>query len=934
MKKLLLFWLLFIFSIGAHVSADNNTITPDPAVRKGVLANGLTYYIRHFENPKERADFYIVHNVGALQEDDNQDGLAHFLEHMAFNGTKHYPKKSMLEFLAANGVAFGANINAYTNRTETVYNLSNIPLMRDSFVDSVLLVLHDWSSYIACEPEEIEAERGVVREEWRRSDEPRSRTARANAKYEYMDSKYAKRTVLGNWDVVNNFSRHELLDFYHKWYRPDLQAIVIVGDIDVDDMEARVTNIFSTLPAAQNPAPKEIYDIPYTWEPVIATVTDPDIQYITAKINLKQPYPAWEERQLKSTAKKSLERGLFTTLVYDRFDRAGKENKMYRRAVAVNTQLSTCRYMTMITVTPNGNDLESGLESVFTELHRIEQNGFLPDEFERAKAQYAKSRSIYSEKTVADRNSDYVKMYVENFLRNEPYMELEAQREMTRELFASITLEELNALIPEFLTDSEKLIIYTANEDNTATIPSVEWTLEKIEEIADMNLPQISDFRESVDLTLSPVAGSIKKDKETGYLDAREWTLSNGAKVVWMQREGLSGVAQMSIQAYCPVSYAKHDDVTGIKLINTYLSSMGIRNADKNGVNAALIENNINTSIRLMRESTTFRGSSPVKDFEITLRLMHLYMTEPNFAEEEWGEFISRTKESLSRPESSRALFTQERAEVMYGGHRWNDIVTPGTCDRVDAATARDIYMRQFGNAADFTFFIVGSMPVEEVIPLVEKYIASLPSAGKAGKYREDTFKRIKGNHELLRDYDEEKVTVPKAAIERFYYGPMKYTAANNMALLYLRNILSERYMTSIREERGGTYYVGVKTELEPRPEGDYLVVIDFETDPELSEILLYEVGRAINDLAAAGPTEREMDETKRYMLKRNSERVPVLESNLSHWSNLLINRYTTGTDLHTEDDQTISSVTARQVQEAARLITNGDSFTSVMIRR
>ena len=290
--KLSVVWCMVLTVAGVHAQEL------DPKVRTGVLDNGMTYYIRHHDNPAQRADFFIVHNVGALEEEDNQDGLAHFLEHLAFNGTWHYPDDSMNEFLAANGVMFGSNVNAYTAREHTVYNLSNIPLHRDSFIDSVLLIIHDWSSYITCSPEQLEAERGVIREEWRRGDDTRTRVSTKLEQYEYAGSKHSRRSVIGSIDIINNFKRQELLDFYHTWYRPDLQAVVVVGDIDVDTMERKVRDLFSSIPAVEDPAPKVHYQIPYTPQPVIATVTDKEINYTALKITYKQPHPTSLQRDL------------------------------------------------------------------------------------------------------------------------------------------------------------------------------------------------------------------------------------------------------------------------------------------------------------------------------------------------------------------------------------------------------------------------------------------------------------------------------------------------------------------------------------------------------------------------------------------------------------------------------------------------------------
>lgn len=290
---------LFITSAALALSAFSltaQTLPSDGQIRTGKLDNGLTYYVRHSANPAGVADFYIVHNVGALQEDDNQNGLAHFLEHMAFNGIKHYPGKEMLEFLGKNGVRFGANVNAFTSRSETCYHIDGAPVARESFVDSVLLILHDWSGDILCEQDELDNERGVIREEWRRGFDSRRTLFTAQTNLVYQGAKQTKRTVLGSLDVINNFKREDILNFYHKWYRPDLQAIIVVGDIDAEQMEKKIIKRFSDIPKAVNPTPKEVYLAPKADGPIFENLIDSTLSFTALKVFYRMPYPAREIR--------------------------------------------------------------------------------------------------------------------------------------------------------------------------------------------------------------------------------------------------------------------------------------------------------------------------------------------------------------------------------------------------------------------------------------------------------------------------------------------------------------------------------------------------------------------------------------------------------------------------------------------------------------
>ena len=406
--------LLAVPAAGQVPAGPQEKMPFDGEVRVGRLDNGMTYYIRHYDNPRQRADFFIAHDVGALQEEDDQNGLAHFLEHMAFNGTKHFPGKGILNYLAANGVRFGYNVNAYTSRDRTVYNVSNVPLVREGLVDSLLLILHDWSYYIACEPGEIESERGVIREEWRRGNDARSRMARKSAEVEYDGSKYARRDVIGDMEIVNSFGRQTLIDFYHKWYRPDLQAVIVVGDVDVDAMERKIRDVMSSIPKAENPARKEVYDIPQRDKPRYGLVTDPETKAVAVKLIFYQPYPSEEERATVGAVSDELARKVFLEMARARLAEAEKRpDARYKRVVAVLGSLATCRNTFMLTALPKEHDMREALAGVLTDVEQIRRYGFSREEFEAARAKVARSEKAALEKYRLATNTDLAGRYVE-----------------------------------------------------------------------------------------------------------------------------------------------------------------------------------------------------------------------------------------------------------------------------------------------------------------------------------------------------------------------------------------------------------------------------------------------------------------------------------------------------------------------------------------
>lgn len=905
----------------------------DPKVRVGKLDNGLTYYIRHNENPKDRADFYIANNVGAMQEDDNQNGLAHFLEHLAFNGLEHFPDKEMLNFLAANGVKFGANVNAYTSRVRTVYNISNVPLYRESFVDSVLLVLHDWSYYISCENDQIEAERGVIREEWRRGDDPRSRMQDKQDSLAYLGSKYSKRTVIGDFDIINNFERQTLIDFYHKWYRPDLQAVIIVGDIDVEEMEAKVKSLLSTLPKVENGAQKEVYDIPYLTAPLIGVTTDSEISYVTTKLLLKQPYPARSELDRSETYKARYIKNILIEMFSARLAKVKEEESSpFRSAVAVNGQLSQCRYTTLITTTPKDEKkLLDNLEAILLEIKRAEKYGFNQNEFEAAKVNIYKKSGLKIDVDADDvTNGKLVSSYVDHFTGGIPYMDPFEQQKICREVFNSITLKDVNNLIPECFSKSEKIVIFSMNDTKKEIAPSQEEALGIFAKVDTMEVkPFSTDEKDASGLKVDALHGSrIVKTKPLKKFNSQEWTLANGIKVVWTPVKTSQKKIDMIMTGRREIGYGMHDDVKALKATKEYVRRMGVRDYSADDVRKALKNTDLRTNVNIKAKYTEVGGSSSVGDFEQMLSMLYLYLTEPNFSKKEYDKFVRDQIELLKRGESEKVKANDTADIILQNHHPWAETVDIDTYNRVDLNMAKSIYMQHFADMKDYVFFLSGTMSEEEVKPLVEKYIGSLPTSAAKVKYPKSDYRYVQKDIDFRVEGKEKEI--PKSDVTCIYHGAVRYTAENNMIFKYLRYVLSMRYLASIREEKGGTYHIGVTSDLFSDNGGWYDVTVDFETNPKMTDVLIEEVDKGLANLAETGPSEQEMDETLKYLLKANAEVKEINEKMVSYTHNKVMNLYIDGEDLRTDDEELIKSVSAKQVQKAAKTLLKNHEFIFV----
>lgn len=935
MKKMRLFPLAFAILAtcvcpGVAQEPMDNRLPLDPEVRVGRLDNGMTYYIKHAENPPQRADFFIAHNVGALQEEDNQNGLAHFLEHLAFNGTKNFPKTAMLDYLESIGLRLGPNVNAYTSRERTVYNVSSVPLVREGIVDTVLMILHDWSGNIACEPEEVEAERGVIREEWRRGDSPRARLARKTAMYEYAGSKHAQRTVLGDWDVINNFERQTLVDFYHKWYRPDLQAVIIVGDVDVDKMEQRVRKVMSAIPAAENPTPKEIYTIPDTGKPTYGLIADAETKAIGVKLIFRQPCPTLEERMMESTLVKELSRKIFLEAVRARAQLSEKRaDAPYFRVVAVCGNLSNCKNTFQLTGLPKGVQMREALTGMLIDVEQIRRYDFSPEEFKQAKAKVAREEQKAFERYGQMTNTELAGLYVAHFTHNEPYMTADDRKKVIEEALEIITLKDVNDMRQEMTREDDMLIIISLPQADIDNAPTEETVMHLIDSVSNADIPS-PNRRKTIDkplFTKSVTPGSVVKTRPAPY-GATEWTLSNGIKVQWLTVPEIKGARKISMNAIKQGGFARDNDVEALRILRTYLRTIGLNGIPYDELNEMLFDREVSVSVSLKYNSVALAGSSGVEDLETMLQLAHLYLTDPDFSEESYNRYTERYRNSLEKEKGIAQLYRDSVNKIKYDNHVWLTPVTTRSLDRVTAEKARQLYDKVVGNADGYTFFFAGEMEAEKARPLIEKYIGSL-DVTPGQKCPDMQMKLIPGTKEF--EYVQKSMITPKSQIERIYHGKFKCTPANYATLRYVSQILANRYRISIREEKGGTYSISVQPEVEVRPEGYCWLYIEFETDPKLSAMLLDEVQKGIADLAENPPSEQEVAAARLYFKRMNAEQKSQRQKTAYYWLGKMQSRYFDKIDFEADNEEYLLNVSADDICKLARhILSQGNCFTSI----
>lgn len=869
MKNLLLLSVLSLLCIQVSAQQVSNyqTISQDKEIKIGKLSNGMTYYIKHNSNPKGRGEFFIAHNVGALQEKPEQNGLAHFLEHMAFNGTKNFPKKSMLEYLNKIGVRFGYNVNAYTSKERTVYNISNVPLDRESVIDSVLLMLHDWSYYISCEQEEIDKERGVIREEWRLGDDARSRMIKATYKLQYRGSKYADRDVIGDTAVINNFKRETLIDFYHKWYRPDMQAIILSGDFDIEKMEKKIKSIFSKIPKTKNPTPKEIYTVPDNTEPIVGLITDPETRATGIKIIFKQNDLNKSQKLTTEAIEFKLINTLISNLIQAKLEQTKSgDNPPFSTAVAVAQGGSADRWFLQITSSPIARDYKKALYGILLEMERIKEFRFDEQDLISAKTQIEKKQNQLVQKVNDVKNQELVSIIVENFTQGEPILLPKERLELEKRVLSEITLEKVNGAIDRIITDNNRIIALNSPESDKELLPNQEAVLEMNKKVKGEKLipyknansrGSVGDFS---NLNGSKVKIIENVDKYKGEI----WTLENGTKVYWQQNQNPNNKTFFTASSPGGLSKVAATDIPSAKLFQ--LISRYVSYGDMDDVETKLLLSNkdAGASVMISPSDERIMASAASKDLELMFQLIYLNFKQVNLTQKGFDKMLTRQKELVEKEPSDMSIFMDSIQSVKFPGG-YTKQLKKEDLDKVSFDALQRVHSQRFSNGADFKFIITSAESKEIIKAFVEKYIGSINVTDKFDKSNDKQYSSINAKREII--YYTDKLQTPKSSIQIVYDGKLDYTTANFLKSTILKFILSDRYIKSIREDKGGTYHVGVTSYLS-NTNKKLTLEISFETNPTLRDELTQIVNLELEDIIKNGITKEEFESAVKFLDK------------------------------------------------------------------
>ena len=911
--------------------AHAQQVALDSAVRHGRLDNGLTYYIRHNAMPKNRCEFHIVQKVGSVLEEENQRGLAHFLEHMAFNGTKHFPGKSLINYLESNGLQFGTNINAYTSIDETIYSLTDVPA-RQALVDSCVLILHDWAGCITLDPKEIDAERKVIHEEWRTKNSAQSRMYEATLKQLFPeDNPYGTRLPIGLMSVVDNFEHKALRDYYRKWYRPDLQGIIIVGDINVDEVEKTIHRLWRDIKKPVNPAPRTYFSVPDNTEPIVATAFDKEANRNTLKLSYKRDdtpdsmrcdVNVMRDEYITSMASMLLDMRLKTTAEdYRGIMTAPSAADSYYSVAAT-------KRATMLTANFHTGRWSEAMAALIREVKRAIVYGITETEFERLKTNMMQSinQSYQSRHRVA--NAHYAGQLQQHFLKNMPATSVEQYCALYMEILQSITLNDVNRRLQQLITDYNLAITIQGEDHEELPHPTREQILAAYSQAWQQ---QVSPYEETTTakelMEVLPKKGSIICRKHDSKYGTDVLKLSNGATVIL--RHSAANKNEIMLRAYSPGGTSMYDDseYAQYSVANSVAPRSGLANFSGKELGRMLEGRSVsyNTSIGMMHES--IMGSCAPGDEETLLKLIHLRMTT---VRKDTADFKVWQQQQLmqlqGRKRMPMAVFSDSLAQVMYG----TDCVrmSPPNKQRIiDADYDRicEIYRERFGNASDFTFVIVGNYNLERITSLIEQYLASLPSTGKHEKARNVTPKVKPGTHILHMTLP---ATTPKTTVMYQIIGKMAYSAKNMYAVRILQQVLDMMYTEQIREQEGGTYGVNVQINLARTPKNHLQMVVNFDTSKEQAEALLSKVRQCLNDVAKNGPDMSMYGKAMEYMQKTAGGR----RSGNAFWMQAIMQNIQYGSDDMLHNDDSLDKITPKDVKRIAQVLIKSGNTTEAIL--
>lgn len=917
---------LFVLAIGAGVpAAAAQDLSVDTLVTTGTLANGLRYYVRENGRPERRAELRLVVNAGSVLEDDDQLGLAHFAEHMAFNGTRRFPKQALIDYMERIGMRFGAHLNASTSFDETVYRLM-VPTDSAEIVRTAFAILEDWAHQVTFDSVEIENERGVVLEEWRLGRGAQARMLDEQFPVLFQGSRYATRLPIGDPEILRSFEPEAVRRFYETWYRPDLMAVIAVGDFDRDTVIELIRRHFGGIRAPAGARPRPLYDVPGNIEPLVSVATDPEETGTSVSVYYKHaPSP----RGTVDAYRQSIVERLYTNMLNARlFERAEQPDAPFLFANSFKGRFvrSLDTYVLGAGVA-EGRVIE-GLTALLTEAARVERHGFTESEFERQKARVLRNmEQTYAERQKTN-SSRYAIQYTLHYLEDWPIPGIEREYELYQRLLPGISLEEVTGLARRYLTEQNRVVLVNAPEQDPPVAPDRVMLLDAFDDVDERDIVAYEDNVAGETLvTDPPEPGSIVSEAVLANLQVTEWRLANGVRVLLKETDFQDD--EVVFRAWSPggTSLAPDARFESAASAATLVAASGIGDFSRVDLQKVLAGKAASVFPEINDVSEGIRGWASPKDLETMFQLIFLYFTSPRADSSAFETYRQRMTEFLrNRDADPMVAFYDTLTVVLTQGHRRARPFTMDRLDEIDLGEALEFYEDRFADAGDFTFAFVGSFTVEEMRPLVARYLGNLPAAGRQETWRDVGYDYPPG----IVKRTVRKGVEPKAETRIVFTGTLDYARQNRYALSSMRNVLEIWLRESLRERLGGTYGVTLAVTTARYPSPRYQVTVHFGSAPERVEELVAAVFDQVDSLKTFGPS---ADDVAKVRETQRRARETALRQN-GFWAAQLIDRVQF--ELPLDDilnyDELVDGLTAESIRDAARAHLREDRYVQITL--
>lgn len=912
MKKKIFLAYFIVLGLTPIWAQFKTTIPLRKDVVHGTLKNGMQYFILHNEWPKERADFYFVQNVGAILEDDNQNGLAHFLEHMAFNGTEHFKGKGIIDMLAKHGVTFGRDINAYTAHDETVYNINNVPVNIPVLLDSCLYILHDWSGSLSLKDSEIDAERGVIHEEWRTRKNADSRIQSQLEPIIYNGSKYAKRDVLGDMNIIDNFKYKQLRDYYKKWYLPNHQAIIIVGDIDVAKMEQQIKTIMGSIPMPSNAAERTYETIPDNGDLLYKLAVDKEAQRMTITLNFKKNRPVVQDL---ATFENTIAEQLALQMLNNRFREyiVNNETALLSAGVGKSDVTRMNSFFTLNIIPKNGRILEA-FKQGYTEYERAIQNGFTKEELDRVKENTRTSYENQLKNKDKIGNSNWASQLQSYFLEASPVMTLEDESEFVKSTLSKIDVEQINKVFRAFPTEKNQILTVSGPDKEDIKYPSESDYTAIIKTVNQEHLTPYTETINATDLIIEKLEAKpiVKKFDIKGVKDAEGYVLTNGAKVIIYPTTLAQD--QILFSAFSPggISLVSEADLPSAQIATTLAKSSGLGDFKSTDLQKQMSGKTIKLSPYIAQNYEGFSGSTTKKDLETLMQLTYLYFTHPRFEQQSYKRIIDYYNNSLDNAsENNNKAFGDTIALLDSNHSKRTFLLNKENLEHLKFDTASKIFQERITNASDFTFVFVGNVN-ENDIETINMYLGNVQGSHTQEKYIDHKIGMAKGvaKNVLVRE-----MNVPKTSIYvHLENKEVSFSEKKQIMAYMLSQLLDKRYLEKIREDEGGSYGVQVSSSLSKNPTPSFSLVVSFDCNPEKDAKLLEIVYEELDAIVNKEVNLKDLTDIKQDLLKSNQQNI---KSN-SYWMNVIVDQLKTGDKFigGTAYEKLIESISVKDIKQ------------------